>query len=510
MSKELFVRSYLLLTPFVTGAVIMVLEMLGFRLLAPYFGYSVYVWGSLIGTIMLALACGYWLGGWLADRNGATSLLYGFILLAALYCVGIRLFSFSILHSLIEFDIITGTLLGSLILFGLPMFFLSMVSPFIIAVRAKIGHVGTTAGFIYALSTAGSIVGTFLAAFYLIPTFGTKASLTFCFVTLMVLAIGGLVVRYRSAALALGFLIPLSWIPVSDSYLHLLTKSGHTLSDEESKYARVLVYEDTEENSVNLSSQFLTIHSTLYRDHLLTGNFWDYFNLLPILQPQASHSLFLGVAAGISMTQFKHFAPQLEVDGVEIDDKVIEAGKKYFGLTEDKKSKITIADARPFVERSQKIYDAIALDLYTGDLFIPFYVATQEFYTALKNHLNDSGFVMMNLVDPSPGKKVSKTLVKTVASVFPSLFEIPINPTNTFLIAYKNKTSLDEVKGKLWESQNLELEEVITHSLQEIAEAQIDESAPILSDDHAPLERLSYNAWRDFRALIFSQPDLHL
>lgn len=180
----------LYLTSFLCGATIMVLEILGFRLLPPYFGSSISVWGSLLGVVMVALSIGYYAGGWLADRTPHPGVLYLMVLVAAGYTLLVLVTYRDFLQFAMRFDLVTGSLVASLLLFAIPMAALGTVSPFIIRLLAREGAVGTVAGHVYAVSTVGSIAGTFLTSFYLIPTVGIRASLGLALVTLAV--VGGL------------------------------------------------------------------------------------------------------------------------------------------------------------------------------------------------------------------------------------------------------------------------------------------------------------------------------
>lgn len=180
----------LYLTSFLCGATIMVLEILGFRMLPPYFGASTAVWGALLGVVMVALTAGYYAGGWLADRAPRPRLVYLMVLGAAGYTLLVLASYREILGFAARLELVTGSLLASLLLFAVPLAALGTVSPFIIRLLAREGAVGTVAGHVYAVSTVGSIAGTFLTSFYLIPTVGIRASLGLALVTLAV--VGGL------------------------------------------------------------------------------------------------------------------------------------------------------------------------------------------------------------------------------------------------------------------------------------------------------------------------------
>ena len=193
----------LYLTSFLCGATIMVLEILGFRLLPPYFGSSIAVWGSLLGVVMVALSIGYYAGGWLADRTPHPGVLYLMVLVAAGYTLLVLVTYRDFLQFAMRFDLVTGSLVASLLLFAVPMATLGTVSPFIIRLLAREGAVGTVAGHVYAVSTVGSIAGTFLTSFYMIPTIGIRASLTLSLLTLTAVAglgLAGVWLRGRGPA----------------------------------------------------------------------------------------------------------------------------------------------------------------------------------------------------------------------------------------------------------------------------------------------------------------------
>lgn len=197
MTRSLTLSLYL--TSFLCGATIMLLEMLGFRLLPPYFGYSITVWGTLLGVVMVALTAGYYAGGSLADRRPHGRTLYLLILAAAGYTL-LLLFSYpAVLRYSARFDLLPGTILASVLLFAVPMGMLSTVSPFVIRLLAREDGIGSVAGTVYAVSTVGSIAGTVLTAFYLVPVIGTRATLVVAVVSLAVVGGVGVLASPASA-----------------------------------------------------------------------------------------------------------------------------------------------------------------------------------------------------------------------------------------------------------------------------------------------------------------------
>jgi len=202
----------LLLTPFLAGAAIMALELIGLRLITPRFGASTYVWGGLLGTVMAALALGYLFGGWLADRRPWPTLVHWLLLAASLYLVVVLFLGERLLDLSEGLGFAWGPVLATFLLLGPPMLLLGSVSPFVIKLLAELRWVGTRAGQVFALSTAGSLTGTLLTAFWLIPSFGTRATLRLCVAAILVTAVAGLIRRSRtsSALLLVGLVLVLA------------------------------------------------------------------------------------------------------------------------------------------------------------------------------------------------------------------------------------------------------------------------------------------------------------
>lgn len=506
-------KYYLYLTAFVTGAVIMGLEMLGFRLFAPFFGYTIYVWGSLIGMVMMALTLGYTIGGRLADRSGKLSLLYILILVAALYLLPIYYFFPKLVAPMLGWHLIPATLMTSLLAYGVPMVCLSVTSPFIIGVSAKSGNIGTTAGKVYAISTAGSILGTFLTAFYLVPSFGTKKTLLFCFILLLLISLLGLFKSFGKKAFFVLGLIPLGFLPHHDYYQDLLTQGKkNILYHGESKYSHIFILEDPFTNLITLHSKLAIAESALYRHRILSGRFlfWDFFTLGPILRPATEELLFMGVAGGSSLRQLLYFFPQLTIDAVELDEKMIQASKDILGLKESDRLRLHIADARPFLMRSNQKYGAVGIDISGAGLNVPFYAASLEFYTLVRNHMREDGVLIMNISGPG------EALMNTVASVFPSVFRLE---ESSILIAFPHAVPLEEVKAKFREWNVFQMEvaledpyhltevnpqeekfafgDLLVKAWETVIPISFNPKEWVLSDDLSPIEQISYQLYTE-------------
>jgi spermidine synthase len=476
----MLMKKLLLLTSFVTGTALMSLEMVGFRLLAPYFGNSIYVWGNLIGIIMLAISVGYFAGGIIADRHSTTSFLYLIIISSGMYVLLILFFYRPLLESFALLGALYGSIAATLALFAVPMFLLSLVPPYIIKLMSCQEKVGFSVGLVNSISTAGNIFGVYFATFVIIPSLGTRLSLHFIFLTLLMLSVLGLSkINWRFLLLSLlAFLL---------AFTPAYAVSDDVLVEEESFYNRIVLKNISNELLLVLNSDKY-VHSVLSEDYYLTGRYYDYFLLLPLIT-DTGNMLILGMGAGTSVDQFRFFYPDVKIDAVEIDKNVAEIGKKYFGADH---AEIYVEDARPFMMRTKKNYDAIEIDLFQGSPYIPFYVVTAEFFRLIHDSLSDAGVMMMNVYNPKKNPKLQSAIEATILSVFPSLFRIELG-VNSVLIATKEYMQLSDLEAKI----NLSIESAFQkEDLKIISDSAAikdvsDSTGMILTDDRAPIEGLT-------------------
>ena len=329
-------RPVLLLFVFLAGSGSMATEICASRLLAPYFGDSTMVWANIIGLILASLSLGYWLGGRLADRRPSPSLLGAIVLVSAL-CVAVVPF---VAHPLLQRgatgigQLAVGTVIGSffaaLILFAPPVVALGMVAPFAIKLsleHASEGTAGDTAGTVFALSTAGSLLGTFVPALVSIPLVGTQRTL-----------LGASVLLAATSALALGRrgLVPVVCIGALLALPPGAIRPGaNVLYEGESAYQFIRVVQDGNERVLELN-EGVVAHSVYDPANVLTGGYWDLFLVPPsLLDHPVRRVAILGNAGGTVARAYRHFYPQARVDGVEIDAKVSSVGERFFGLRPD-------------------------------------------------------------------------------------------------------------------------------------------------------------------------------
>ena len=483
-------KKLLIFIAFAAGYLIMSLELLGFRILAPYFGYSIYVWGSLIGLILAALSAGYYLGGWLAEKKPGTKMIQNLFLGTAVFLL-ISLFVYQpILRYLSGWGVIWGALAATFLVFLLPMIFLAAVSPIVIKILSHQEKTGYWAGLVYAWATLGSLLGTFLTAFILIPYLGSRLTLYSCFfLALIVLAVLLLLAGERKQIFLVGliFLISLAaWRPP------VLPKD--VILETESVYNQIRLVDTERLILLTLNSQRSELAQSGYvkQGTLINFSLVDLFNLGPIVAP-VKNLLVLGMSGGVSVRQHQQYSPETKIDAVEIDPKIIEIARNRFGLKENDNLKIYEADARPFLAASQKKYDMIEIDLFQGSPCLPFYVATREFFQLAYEHLNPSGLIMMNIYAPGR-QEVAAPMLATIKSVFPSVYTIPIY-SNFVVLATRSETNLEEIKSRIKNAQkeiSPDLKLATDYTSDFIQAYHPNKNAPIFSDDWAPVELLTY------------------
>jgi predicted membrane-bound spermidine synthase len=473
-----------LVTATLTGAIIMALELVAFRLYAPYFGYSIYVWGSMISVVMLALAVGYALGGWLADRSSSAAILYFIILGSGLYQLGVILVVRPILRWLWQSGEFFGTSVASLIIFVPTMTALAVTSPFVIRLLARVGHIGVTAGRVYALSTAGSIAGVLVTSFFLVPRFGTRMTLQILCALTLIIAGGGLLARSKAALLvllpALGVLL-----------LPKLVFPPMVLWTSESAYNFVAVWHKDDRRWLALNHPAYA--QTLYKEGASWSGFYtDDFALGAALTP-GRRMLALGMGAGGGIVSTLAAAPEMQVDAVEIDPKVVEAAARFFDLPLSRSNlSVYIADARPWLAAHSQTWDLVQVDLYQGGPYVPFYLATTEFFGEISSHTSAEGLLMVNVYNPGKSQELLMAMGATLARVFPSIFVVARADGNHIVLAFPRNTPLGEVQQRLQRAKGEPaFQQLALEAAGAISEFHAPAGTPVFTDDRAPIEDMT-------------------
>lgn len=460
----------------------MVMELVGSRVVAPYFGNSLIVWTSLIGIVLGSLSAGYYFGGKIADKSQSMGTL-SWLLFVAGILVGLTAFLkepvlMQISKSFAS-ELRAASFLAILILFGPASFILGIVSPYAAKLRmVSLEDSGKVMGNLYALSTLGSISGTFLAGFYLIPTFGNTTvlySLAMSLLIISILSIGGPDKNHPGAI----FLV-LIFALINQGVGVFKIK---VVDDVDSMYSRILVKQTLisgEDQLITMGTENSDAQSGLLLskpDELFFG-YTRAYALFDQINPKVRTALMVGGGGYTFPRHFLKHHPEARMDVVEIDPVMTELARKHFFLRDDPRMRIYHQDARAFVSKSNEKYDAIFLDAFTS-LTPPSHLTTQEFMTDLKNHLSDDGFLMINLISAVNGNN-SKFLLaekETLTSVFPKLdiYQIEKRPMgmiqNLMLVAYRDADS----KGRL-NFPKVSLE---------------GQSGDILTDNWAPVEYLT-------------------
>lgn len=508
----------LIVLVFVAGACSLAVELSASRLLAPYFGTSLFVWANLIGLILLYLTIGYYVGGRLADRFPRPGVLYLLTTVAAFLIGVIPFISRPILSwSLTSFatysiSVFYGSLVAVIFLFAIPMILLGCVSPFAIRLRIEqVGRSGHTAGQLYAISTAGSILGTFLPVLWLIPTIGTRYTFFVFAVSLLLVSIVGLITtqlsmprlpdtrkRLDKSLLSILLLIPMGAAilsvngpikPPSGS-----DGGGVLVAERESAYNYIQVVRVGEQMQLVLN-EGLAIHSIYDPNQILTQGPWDYFmvapyfNKPPFTQNQVHRACIIGLGAGTIPRELTAAYGPIPIDGVEIDGTIVDLGRQYFHMNEPNLN-VIVQDGRYFLRTTSHKYDIIGIDAYQQP-YVPFQLTTLEFFQEVRAHLTPTGVTVINAGRTSKDFRLVEALAQTMHGVFSNVYIIDTERfTNSIIIGTNAPTSLDNFRTNAAGLTNPLLQSVAQASLTygNMREERI--TNIYFTDDRAPVEQL--------------------
>ncbi len=451
---------------FVVGTGSLGAEIAAVRLLAPYFGASTIVWANTIGIVLVALSIGYWLGGRMADRNPSMRRLCLLALVAATLLALVPFVADPMLELAVDaLDEISagaflGSLIGVLVLVAVPVLLLGAVSPY--AIRLSVSSVeeaGRVAGRLYALSTAGSLVGTLTSSLVLIPLVGTRRTFLIFALAIALTAVAGLrpIRRWALAPAAIAALIAL---PVGT--LKADTEDGGRViheTDTEYQYARVIEYPDGSRTLELNEGQ--AQHSVCEAEcepgragprnaaSVLTGDVWDGHLVLPFAgrRDPPRRVAILGNAAGTTARAYEQFFPDTRVDGVEIDPELSAIGREYFDMS-NARLHVYHEDARPWLRQADARYDVISADAYRQP-YIPFYLTTVEFFETVRDRLAPGGMLIVNAGHAEGQDDLEKVLTATIGEVFPNVMRDPIEDTNTLIVASERPLSAARLRDAL-------------------------------------------------------------
>lgn len=482
------------LIAFICGAVVMILELDGSRIVAPYLGTGTFVWTGLIGVILGSLSLGYWWGGKIADQSANFKTLGKILALAGLF-----IWSVAYLKTLLELaallpnNMITATLLGTTLLFSPATILLGMVTPYVARLKLQgMETSGRTIGTLYALSTLGSIVGTFLGGFILISFLGSTKIITLLATTLFILAAGAFkksgpkekILIFACAGLALLALV----LKPPSSF------SQKIILDIDTEYSRIWIFDATDRTSGRparyLSNNTRGLQSGMYLDNSdeLLFPYTKLFDLGAELYPDFKKALMIGAGAYSYPKHFGKNFPHSSLDVVEIDSKLEELAARYFEFNKNSNIRVFFEDGRTFLNRNKTRYDIIWNDTFLSHLNIPFQLTTREAIQKMSDSLNEKGVVMTNIISATsgPSSHFLQAEYLTYKKIFPSVFLVKVTdkpgtePQNIMLVALKTPRA------------SLPLE--ILRDKFDIPERNaftpiIDNGINVLTDDFAPIEK---------------------
>ena len=544
MEKKPILRNkiFLYMTEFFAGMSVMAVELGASRLLAPYFSSSQIVWTIIIGTIMIAMALGNIYGGRKADKDPNPDKLYGRIIIASLWIAAIPVLgkyiilaiSAVLIFAVNSNFLVIAAFAACMIVFVFPLFLLGTVTPSLAKYTTdSLQDNGKTIGTLGAFNTIGSIIGTFMPTFVTIPAVGT--AITFLIFAGILLALSILYFvspsrekhdgneagsrsdheqddkslpsghdRVRESSVVAKVITSVLIFAICCVFGHngsFAFWEKNLTFEGESVYNYLQVKETP--NSMILSTNVLFgVQSILVKDGSLTGMYYDYALAAPYMantkiRQQANGEkidvLILGMGSGTYATQLSRYFDNVNVEGVEIDDKITDLAHKYFELPE--RTQVTTYDGRAFLNAVDKKYDVIMVDAYQ-DITIPFQMSSQEFFTLVKDHLTEQGVMVVNMNMYSEDSNISSGdttintyLADTISSVFDQVMIVDVKgSTNKELFA----TNGDDLATRLGNDIAFEKDDDLKAMMKHVEDTLIsyEGTGHILTDDKAPVELL--------------------
>lgn len=418
---------------FASGTIVMALEIATSRILTPVFGSTIYTWGSLIGVILSGLSLGYYLGGRIADDHPNFEKICGIVFSVGLFIVGIPFFASSVVDfSLAIMPVSQFTpLLATFLLLMLPSVLLGFVSPYVIKLGTKsLQKVGNISGNLYSIATVGSIFGTFVTVFVLIPNVTVNQIIFGLGIALIGSSLIGL--KISPKLIALGILVILI-VPWSSLSVNTISHNGTLIFEKETMFSHLDVIEYADNRSLYLDGMR---HSSMnMRDPLdLVIDYTEYFHLGMMFNPAAKDILFVGGGGFSGPKNFLALYPDTKIDVIEIDPDVIDVAKTYFNLEANPRLQIFNDDARKHLSMFDKKYDVIILDAYATN-YVPYHLMTHEFFQLLEKRLEPNGVIVSNLLGSIEGSHSAlvRSVYKTMQETFPVSYVFPTEEKPVFL-----------------------------------------------------------------------------
>ncbi|MBW8011580.1 MAG: spermine synthase [Chloroflexi bacterium] len=502
-------RRYLFFAVFSSGMTTLAVELTASRLLGNVFGTSNLVWASIIGLILIYLTVGYFIGGRWADRSPNERTFYTIMLWGAFTSGLVPLVSRPVLRFAaaafddLEMGILFGSFLAVVILFVVPITLLGAISPFAIRLAiTQTDQAGVISGRVYAISTLGSFIGTFLPVLILIPMVGTTNTFIIFSTYLTIVALVGLArsVGWRQALVWIWMPLLLLLLAYMWSGTAFKSTPGQ-IYETESGYNYIEVLE-AEDGTINLRlNDGQGVHSRYHPERLAFDGPWmqflagPFFNAPVFSIEQVESIAIVGLAAGTTARQATEVFGPIPIDGFEIDPVIIEVGREYFGMTMSNLNAIA-QDGRWGLAHSQRRYSLIAIDAYRPP-YIPWHLTTKEFFEITREHLTEHGVVAINVGRAPRDRSLIDALVTTLQTVFPSVHVMDIPWTfNTMVYASMQPTSFENLQvNNNALINNPDSHPLLLQAIERVILYQqpVPEGTLVFTDDHAPVEWIVNN-----------------
>jgi predicted membrane-bound spermidine synthase len=501
-------RPYLYFAVFASGMTTLAVELSASRLLGSVFGTSNLVWASIIGLILIYLTAGYFIGGRWADRSPFARTMYAILAWGAFTAGLVPVLSRPLLplaadaFDQLQVGVLFGSFTAVLVLFVVPVTLLGMISPFAIRLAIRTPEeAGRISGRVYAISTLGSFIGTFLPVLLFIPLVGTTFTFLIFSGFLLLVALAGLWISngWRSA-------VSLVWMPLALVGLAILAAGRPIKStpgqiyETESSYNYIQVLEIDGYRYLRLN-EGQGIHSAWHPTQLGFSGPWEQFLAAPFFNPEpydpenVKNMAIVGLAAGTVARQATQVFGPIPIDGYEIDPAIIEVGRRYFDMNEPNLNAIA-QDGRWGLENSGRRYDLIALDAYRPP-YIPWHLTTQEFFQIVYDHLTEDGVLAINVGRAPEDRQLIDGLVGTIQTVFPSVYVMDIPDTfNSMIYATVNPTSIENLyQNFLYLYARGDVHPLLLDAIQRVVVFQqpAPHSEMVFTDDRAPVEWITNN-----------------
>ena len=511
--------AYLIATAALCGALVMVLEVLGSRVIGPFFGVSLFVWTSLITVTMVALAAGYAIGGHLSDRRNSPDWLYGIIMVSGILVILIPTLKGPLLQMSLPLGLRWGSLTSAFLLFGPALFLLGCVSPYVVKIAAREMHnIGRTVGSFYAISTVGSVIGTLVTGFVLIAYLGVNQIFLLTGALLIALGVVYFVFFRRKWVSILAAIVPFLLLP-HETHVTKVMPDGtrvERITNRDSFYGNLKV----------VDYSFQSVHNReLLIDGLVQGGIdmssgqsvYEYAYLLQFLpyalNPDGKNCLVIGLGAGLVPAWYK--AQGVDTEVVDIDPAVIEIARSYFSFSPA--IPVHVEDARYFLINTKQRYDFMVLDVFNGDT-TPGHLLSIEAMRLAKQRLSPNGVLAINLVGSIKHHTLmTASVIKTLQSVFDQVAIYPAfdvtsgeGTGNIEIMAYdgtQRTLQLDRI-GNL--TVHPEAESSVRRSMQQQFALPMHADAMILSDNYNPVD--FYDLWlkEQVRKIILDTTDFDI